>query len=63
MVWKRGSSYFVGSEKVSFTEAAYNCLKRGLKLVSIEAAEEFDLIDSIRKGLVYLKPHYKSKSY
>jgi hypothetical protein len=52
MVWKSGSSYFVGSEKVSFTEAAYNCLKRGLKLVSIAAADDFDLIDSIRKGLV-----------
>jgi hypothetical protein len=57
MVWKNGSSYFVGSEKVSFTEAAYNCLKRGLKLVSIEAAEEFELIDSIRKGLQHLEAH------
>jgi hypothetical protein len=50
MVLKIGTSYFVGSTKVSFSEAAYNCLIRGLKLVSIETAEEFDLIDSIRKG-------------
>jgi hypothetical protein len=50
VVLKNGTSYFVGSTKVSFSEAAYNCLIRGLKLVSIETAEEFDLIDSIRKG-------------
>jgi hypothetical protein len=51
MISKNGSTYFVGSENVSFTEAAYNCLVRGMKLVSIETAEEFDLIDSIRKGM------------
>jgi len=52
MLMKNGTSYFVGTEKLAYLDAALNCLNLGLNLVSIETNEKLGLLTSISKGIV-----------
>lgn len=48
---RNGTTYFLGSEKLSYLEAAQKCLKLGLNLVSIETSEKLRLVMSIATGI------------
>jgi hypothetical protein len=52
VLMKNGTSYFVGTEKLSYFDAALKCLNLGLNLVSIETNEKLSLLTSISKGIV-----------
>jgi hypothetical protein len=49
---KNGTSYFVGTEKLSYLDAALKCLNLGLNLVSIETNEKLSLLSSISTGAI-----------
>jgi hypothetical protein len=49
---KNGTSYFVGTEKLTYLDAALKCLSFGLNLVSIETNEKLGLLTSISIGIV-----------
>jgi hypothetical protein len=47
---KNGTTYFVGTEKLSNLDAALKCFNLGLNLVSIETNEKLSLLTSISTG-------------
>lgn len=51
---RSGTTYFLGSEKLTYLDAALKCLKLGLNLVSVETSEKLGLVKSIATGIAKL---------
>jgi hypothetical protein len=50
MLMRGGTSFFLGSRKVSYAEAVSNCLGQGMRLIAIETDAKLSTIGIIIKG-------------